>query len=81
MSAEYFDEVLKRLVSRTPFQFFTIELEGGRRFEVDHPRAMVVREGVAVFLAARGVPIRFDHNNVKHIIGDPDCTGMQESIS
>ena len=43
---------------------------GGRRFEVDHPRALVSRDGVAVFLAPGGVPIWFDHESVTAIIGD-----------
>lgn len=74
MTAEIFDHVLNGLAERTPFQFFTIELNGGRRFEVDHPRALVVRDGVAVFLAPGGYPIWFDHESVNQIIGAPAGT-------
>ena len=49
---------------------FTVELNGGHRFEVDHPMALVIRDGVAVFLALGGVPVWFDHNSVNQIIGD-----------
>jgi hypothetical protein len=50
---------------------FTVELHGGRRFAVDHPGAVVARDGVAVFLAPRGVPILFDHDRVNQIIAAP----------
>jgi hypothetical protein len=69
MTAENFDRVLHELRIRQPFRVFTVELHGGRRFEVDHPWAMVVRDGVAVFLAPGGVPIWFDHESVNQIVG------------
>jgi hypothetical protein len=69
MTADNFDTVLEGLKRRTPFQMFTVELHGGDRFEVDHPEALVVRDGVAVFLAPGGTPIWFDHDSVNQIIG------------
>jgi hypothetical protein len=48
---------------------FTVELNGGHRFGVDHPGALVVRDGVAVFLAPGGMPVWFDHNSVNQIVG------------
>lgn len=74
MTAENFSTVLEGLQQLQPFHLFTVELQGGRRFEVDHPRALVVRDGVAVFLAHGGVPIWFDHESVKQIIGAPART-------
>jgi hypothetical protein len=71
MTAENFDHVLQGLRQRTPFQVFTVELTTGRRFEVDHPTALVVRDGVAVFIAPGGFPIWFDHESVSQIIGAP----------
>jgi hypothetical protein len=50
-----------------PFRVFTVELNTGQRFEVDDPGAMVIRDGVAVFLAAGGRPIWFDHESVNQI--------------
>ena len=70
MTSENFDHVLQALNQRQPFRVFTVELQGGHRFEVDHPRAMVVRDGVAVFIAPGGVPIWFDHESVNQIIGE-----------
>ncbi len=63
--------MLQTLSQRQPFRVFTVELQGGHRFEVDHPRAMVVRDGVAVFIAPGGVLIWFDHESVNQIIGAP----------
>ncbi len=68
MTADNFDRVLRALCEQQPFQVFAVELHGGQRFEVDHSRAMVVREGVAVFLAPGGIPIWFDHDSVSQII-------------
>jgi hypothetical protein len=69
MTADNFETVLTGLSQLQPFRVFTVELHGGRRFEVDHPAALVVRDGVAVFLAPGGVPIWFDHESVNQIIG------------
>lgn len=69
MTADHFDQVLDGLKQLQPFRVFTVELHGGRRFEVDHPGALVVRDGVAVYLAPGGIPIWFDHESVNQIIG------------
>ncbi len=71
MTAGNFDQVLQALRQRKPFQMFTVELTGGHRFEVDHPGAIVIRDGVAVFLAPGGSPIWFDHLSVSQIEGAP----------
>lgn len=70
MTAENFDRVLNALRLRQPFTVFTVELHGGQRFEVDHSGALVVRDGVSVFLAPGGTPIWFDHDSVNQIIGE-----------
>jgi len=74
MTAEDLEQVLTGLTQRTPFHVFTVELNGGRRFEVDHPGALVHRDGVAVFIAPGGVPIWFDHESVNQVIGAPAST-------
>jgi hypothetical protein len=71
MTADHFEHSLQELRDRQPFRVFTVELLGGRPFEVDHPGAMVVRDGVAVFLAPGGIPFWFDHESVNQIIGAP----------
>ena len=70
MEMENFDHILKTLKGRTPYRPFTVALVNGDRFEVDHPDALVVRDGVAVYIGAGGVPVLFDHEAVGQFIGD-----------
>jgi hypothetical protein len=74
MTAENFDVLLDTLLNRRPFQIFTVELHGGKRFEIDHPQATVFREGIAIFIAPGPVPIWFDHESVSQIIDAPANT-------
>jgi hypothetical protein len=76
MTAEDFESVLEGLRQLHPFRVFTVELNEGHRFEVDHPGALVVRDGVAVFLAPGGMPIWFDHESVNQIVGAPADTPL-----
>ena len=76
MTADNFDQVLEGLRQLQPFRVFTVELHNGRRFEIDHAGALVVRDGVAVFLAPGGIPIWFDHESVSQIIGAPANTPL-----
>ena len=71
MTSDNFDAVLKRLITMRPFTMFTVELHGGKRFEIDSPLALIVRDGVGVFLEPGGAPIWFDHDSVNQIIGTP----------
>ena len=70
MQADYFDSTLRAFMDRTPFRPFTVALVNGDRFEVDHPGALLVRDGVAVYLGPGGVPVLFDHEGVNQVIGD-----------
>jgi hypothetical protein len=65
-----FDNTLTAFRRRVPFRPFTVVLVNGDRFEVDHQEALVVRDGVAVFVAPGGVPVLFDHEGVAQVIGD-----------
>jgi hypothetical protein len=77
MTATNFDHALNALMDRQPFQVFTVELNGGKQFEVDHPRALVVRDGVAVFVLPGGVPVLFDRDSVNQIIAAPRRKGRK----
>lgn len=77
MTTENFDGILRALQDLKPFRVFTVELHGGERFEVDSPNALVVRDGVAVFVAPGGVPHWFDHDSVNQIIG-ADANSLRE---
>lgn len=71
MDAEQFERSLRAFQRRTPFQSFTVALVNGDRFQVDHPEALIVRGGVAVFITAGGVPTLFDHSSVSQMVGEP----------
>ena len=71
MTVENFEGFSEALVSRKPFKVFTVELHNGNRFEVDHPRAIVWRDGYAIFAAPGRVPIYLDHESVVQIIDAP----------
>jgi hypothetical protein len=70
MVADHFDQTLNAFKRRIPFQPFTVALVNGDRFEVDYPDALVVRDGVAVYVGAGGSPVIFDHEGVSQVIGD-----------
>ncbi len=70
MVADTFDQTLRAFTDRRPFRPFTISLVNGNRFEVDYPTALVFRDGVAVYLGPRGVPVIFDHEGVSEFVGD-----------
>lgn len=42
----------------------------GERLEVDHPDALAVQDGVALFVGPSGVPAVFDHEGGAQVIGD-----------
>lgn len=70
MDVNNFDRSLIAFKRRTPFRPFTVVLVNGDRFEVDFPDALVVRDGVAMFIGAGGVPVIFDHEGVSQFVGD-----------
>jgi hypothetical protein len=70
VDAENFDKTLTAFKRRVPYRPFTVALVNGDRFEVDFPDALVVRDGMAVFIQSGGVPVLFDHEGVNQFIGD-----------
>ncbi len=71
MTTAHFDRSLRALQRRKPFKAFTVELVSGEKIKVDHPEALVLRDGVAVFVAKGGYPILFDHEGVSQLVGQP----------
>src|SRR5438270_11416241 len=70
MEADNFDSTLTAFKRRSPFRPFTVALVNGDRFEVDYPDALVVGDGVAVYIGAGAVPVLFDHEAARQVIGD-----------
>lgn len=70
MDRNSFDETILTFKRRTPFRPFTVSLLNGDRVEVGQPEALVVCDGVALFVAPGGVPAVFDEGAAQ-VIGDP----------
>lgn len=70
MSPEMFEETILANKRRVPFKPFTIVVISGSRYEVDHPEAILVRSGSAIYMGPGHVPVFFDHYGVSEIIGD-----------
>ena len=67
MKAQAFDAVLRSFIARRPFRPFTVEMMSGTAITVDHPEALVLRGGAAVFLDRLGRPAYFDEESVVQI--------------
>lgn len=70
MDRETFDGTMRTFKHRTPFRPFTVSLVNGERLEVDHPNALAVRDGVALFVGPGGIPAVFDYEGVAQVVGD-----------
>jgi len=65
-----FDSTIRTFKNRVPFRPFTVSLVNGGKLEIDHPEALVVRDGVALFAGPGGVPAVFDYEGVAQVVGD-----------
>lgn len=72
MEKENFERLLHALSHRKPFKPYTLEFMSGESIEIDHPEALVIRAGVAVYLSADGTPAWFDHAGVSRVVGEVD---------
>jgi hypothetical protein len=70
MDRETFDATIRTFKDRRPFRPFTVSLVNGERLEIDHPEALVVRDGVALFAGPGGVPSVFDYEGVAQVVAD-----------
>jgi hypothetical protein len=67
MTADNFDATINELTERQPFKVFVLELFGGTRYEIDHPRAIINQNGLAMFFRPGNKPVILDHNSVNQI--------------
>ena len=74
MTVEHFQTTIRAFQRRSPFQTYVVELVSGDRVRVDHPEALVLRGGVAVYVSANGEPTIVDHEGVSQISGDSSAT-------
>ncbi len=70
MDRDNFDQTLQAFKRQRPFRPFTVALVNGDRVEVDHPDALAVRDGLALFAGPGGVPVICDFEGVSQIVGD-----------
>ena len=70
MDRDTFDQTIRAFKHRKPFRPFTVAMQNGDRLEVDHPDALAIRDGIALFAGPGRVPSIFDNEGVNRIIGD-----------
>ena len=69
MDRETFGGTIRAYRQRAPYRPFTVVTVAGSRYEIDHPEAILERDGVALFAGPGGVPVIFDHEGVSEIVG------------
>jgi hypothetical protein len=77
MDRETFSNTISAFKHRSPFQPFAVAMVNGDRLEVDHPDALAVRDGMALFAAPGNVPVIFNHEGVSQVIGDLSGRGAE----
>jgi hypothetical protein len=70
MDASTFDSTMKAFRKRLPYKPFTIVLFNGEQIEVDHPDALLFRDGAGLYYAPGGILTIFDHEGVNQIVDD-----------
>lgn len=70
MERESFTKTIQAFKRRQPFRPFTVVTVDGDRLEVDHPDALAIRDGLALFAAPGNVPVILDHEGVSQVVGD-----------
>lgn len=72
MITKRFDETLQAYQRCWPFLLFRVRFVSGEHIDVDHPEAIAIRGGVAVYISVDGTPTLFDHESVSEVIGDSE---------
>ncbi len=67
MTPELFEESLRSLLRREPFEPFTVALADGERFTVDRADAVSFGGGAAGFIAEDGLVHFFDWKKTRHM--------------
>lgn len=78
MERHTFDATIRSFKYQKPFRPFTLSLVNGDRLEIDHPDAILVRNGVGGFIGPGGVPALFDYESVSQVIGDLESNSPPE---
>lgn len=73
MTPKNFERAVLALSRRRPFKAFVVELVSGERFSVDHPEALAIRGGVAVFISQKGPIHLMESDTVSRLIDTKDA--------
>jgi hypothetical protein len=68
MTRENFQNSLQAFARRRPFVPFVVELLSGEQFIVEHPEALAMRAGVAIYINTEGKYSLFDHSAVSRLM-------------
>jgi hypothetical protein len=72
MTSSSFDQAVRALLERKPFQPFVIEFDEGERFIVDKPEALMFPTfGKTVFFRSDGSFDFVDNENVRQVVDIP----------
>ena len=77
MDRNTFDHTIRTFKHQKPYRPFTVITVSGNRYEIDHSEAVIVRDGVAMFVAPGGIPHIFDHEGVSEVVGDLSGNTME----
>jgi hypothetical protein len=75
MTRDEFDQRLRTLIRRRPFQPFAVILLTGERIEVDVPEAVALGGGAGGYLSPSGEAFLFDYRGVREIVEPAAATG------
>jgi hypothetical protein len=70
MTIEEFENALRSLMRREPFEPFAVELLDGERFVVDRPDAVGFNGGAAGFIGPDGTIHFFNNEDVRSLGGE-----------
>ena len=70
MTRRNFEQALRALVGAHPFRPFLVELVSGSRFQVEHPEALAMAGGIAVYISPDGTPTIFDSEGVSQLVAN-----------
>ena len=71
MTPRHFQRALQAFTRRKPFKPFIVELVSGDRLQVRHPEALILRQGIAVFITAEFLHKLFDSESVSQLLDEP----------
>jgi hypothetical protein len=72
MTIEEFEDTLRALIRREPFEPFAVELLDGERFVVDRADAVAFNGGAAGFIGPDGTIHFFNNEEVRMLGGGPN---------